>query len=382
MLYQRGKELDSDGKKRKRIWWYRFRFGGRIVHESAKTTSKTVARDAERVRRRELEEKWNRIKRRTLPPTFERASREYLQARENRVAAHTVTIDRQALKHLLPAFGPRLLSDIEARDIAGYQSKRQRDGAQGRTVNLEIGVLQRILRMHRLWDALAPDVHMLPERRDIGRALTAVEEGRLLEATAKTDSACHTATVLALNTAMRHDEIRTLTWGQLDWQARTLTVGKSKTQAGTGRVIPLNSTAFDALVRWTSHFPETRPVYYVFPWCESRHVDPTRPTNGWRTAWRNSLKRAGVKCRFHDLRVTCITKLAEGQASDMTVMSIAGHVSHRMLEHYSRIRLDAKRRALDALAGKPDSAAIAGSVNQIGNQLEVSLESEMPKPLN
>ena len=48
MLYQRGKEIDRSGKKRKRIWWYRFRFAGRIVHESAKTISKEVARDAER----------------------------------------------------------------------------------------------------------------------------------------------------------------------------------------------------------------------------------------------------------------------------------------------------------------------------------------------
>ena len=52
MLYQRGKA---------RIWWYRFRFGGRIVHESAKTASKTLAIQAERQRRRELEQSWNHV---------------------------------------------------------------------------------------------------------------------------------------------------------------------------------------------------------------------------------------------------------------------------------------------------------------------------------
>lgn len=67
MVYQRGK---------RRFWWYRFRFGGRTVHESAKTTSKTLAREAERQRRRELEESWNHVGgRRKLPPTFERASK-------------------------------------------------------------------------------------------------------------------------------------------------------------------------------------------------------------------------------------------------------------------------------------------------------------------
>jgi Phage integrase family len=53
--------------------------------------------------------------------------------------------------------------------------------------------------------------------------------------------------------------------------------------------------------------------------------------------------------RFHDLRHHAITELAESQASDQTIMAIAGHVSQKMLAHYSHIRLEAKRLALDAL---------------------------------
>jgi hypothetical protein len=33
-------------------------------------------------------------------------------------------------------------------------------------------------------------------------------------------------------------------------------------------------------------------------------------------------------------------------------MAIAGHVSPRMLAHYSHVRLDAKRQALDALSSR------------------------------
>jgi hypothetical protein len=55
--------------------------------------------------------------------------------------------------------------------------------------------------------------------------------------------------------------------------------------------------------------------------------------------------------RFHDLRHHAITELAEGQASDATIKSIAGHVSQRMLEHYSHVRMERKRQALDALSG-------------------------------
>jgi hypothetical protein len=34
---------------------------------------------------------------------------------------------------------------------------------------------------------------------------------------------------------------------------------------------------------------------------------------------------------------------------DHVLESISGHLSRRMLEHYSHVRIDAKRKALDAL---------------------------------
>jgi hypothetical protein len=65
--------------------------------------------------------------------------------------------------------------------------------------------------------------------------------------------------------------------------------------------------------------------------------------------------------------VTCITKLAESQASDMTIMAIAGHLSRRMLEHYSRIRTEAKRTALDAISGPVFEAGVHQNVHQTAN---------------
>lgn len=54
--------------------------------------------------------------------------------------------------------------------------------------------------------------------------------------------------------------------------------------------------------------------------------------------------------RFHDLRHHAITELAESGASDQAIMAIARHVSREMLEHYSHIRLEAKRRAVEVLS--------------------------------
>ena len=91
--------------------------------------------------------------------------------------------------------------------------------------------------------------------------------------------------------------------------------------------------------------------------------DPTKPMICWRSAWR-AIRAAAAKgdpekgippmanlarLRFHDLRHHAITELAESAASDSVIRSIAGHVSQKMLEHYSHVRLEANRRALDAL---------------------------------
>ena len=165
-----------------------------------------------------------------------------------------------------------------------------------------------------------------------------------------------------------------------------------QTQAGSGRVIPLNQPAFDALVKWAGRLVESNAEDYVFPACENARldcerpdtsrIDRSQPIKSWRTAWRRALKGAGLKFRFHDLRHTCITKLAESQASEQTLMAIAGHVSRSMIEHYSHIRMEAKRAALDAIAAQPPQAVFGVGVNQNVNQLPERESSTLAKSLN
>jgi integrase len=70
----------------------------------------------------------------------------------------------------------------------------------------------------------------------------------------------------------------------------------------------------------------------------------------WDTAWRALRDAAGLPgLRFHDLRHTVVTRLLEAGEPDHVVESITGHLSRRMLEHYSHIRLSAKKAALDRL---------------------------------
>ncbi len=377
----------SDG-----IWWMRFRFGGRFVHESTRTKSKTLAREAERQRRRELETKWNHVERRSLPPTFERAASAWLEAEKPHLAERTYEIYDSAIRcHLIPSLGPRLLCDISADAVASYQAKRKKAGASARTINKELQVLRQIMKRHKLWANLQGDVKFEREHSDIGKALSREDEKNLLAACGP-NPLLNAVVTLALNTALRKNEIRFLRWSQIDFEKRTVTVGKSKTQAGSGRLIPLNKPAFDALAKWAGRLVESNAKDYAFPACEAagierkhpdmERIDPSRPITSWRSAWRAALKRAGLQIRFHDLRHTCITKLAESQASEHTLMAIAGHVSRKMIEHYSHIRIEAKRAALDAIAAQPVQAVFETGVNQNVNQLPASDSRASAKSLN
>lgn len=141
--------------------------------------------------------------------------------------------------------------------------------------------------------------------------------------------------------------MKQLTWNQLNLKRGYLTVGKSKTEAGEGRTIPLNSAlsaTMNEYAEWyQERFSEIKPEWYVFPFGKPRPSDPTRPVTTLKTAWNNVRKNAKVKGRWHDHRHTMITDLAENGAGDQTIMDIAGHVSKNMLKHYSHIRMEAKR---------------------------------------
>jgi len=83
----------------------------------------------------------------------------------------------------------------------------------------------------------------------------------------------------------------------------------------------------------------------------------------WKKAWKDARIAAGVRYRWHDLRHTFITRLAERpEISEQTIMSLAGHVSRSMLSRYSHIRIQAKQSAIEALEkGASDAISDEGS---------------------
>jgi len=346
--------------KRGDTYWYEFIFAGKRIRESSKTHSKTVAREAEKDRRRSLE--------RTLAglPAENRADRvQTVKDVVTRYLAHyglnhrdgSIRFSTQRLAHVLRKLGSMVLPDLTEDAVRDYIRRRRAEGAAGRTINMELGELSRAI--GRPWSVLWPKVRKMEERKDVGKALSPAEESRLLEALRLSPHPWRTPMLtafvrIALLTGMRSGEITSLTWGQADLERRVLTVGRAKTACGTGRQIPMNAQLFavvSAHADWfTDRFGAVKPDHYLFPFGKPTPNDPTRHITDMSSAWEALRARAGVECRLHDLRHTAATKMAEAGVPESTMLALMGHMSRAMLERYSHIRMAAKREAVEALA--------------------------------
>ena len=347
------------------VWWYEFRFRGVRIRESSYSSNKAVAGRIERERRRSLELGNAGIQDTSKPLTFAAAAKAYVADREAHWAPKTLEIQRNSLGHLLPYFSRMLLSGLKGSDISRYQASRQKEKASARTINIEVGLVRQILRKHRRWADLQPDVHMLRERTDIGRALSPDEQHRILLACEKSCSrSLYPAVLLSLHTGLRKSELRLMKWRQIDLLKPEITVGKSKTAGGEGRGIPLSDAALQSLMDWRAQFPDALPEHFVFP--SERYglvgqegtfggnvrpyeVIPTVAIKSWQTAWSTAKKAAGVECRWHDLRHSFVSRMAEGQATDTTITALAGWMSKKMMERYSHVRNESKRAAISIL---------------------------------
>ncbi|WP_348265271.1 integrase [Telmatobacter sp. DSM 110680] len=389
--------------KGSKVWTMDFLFHAQRIRESTGTRSKTLALKIEDKRRRELEEGAAGIRKQRHPLLLSVAADEWLDMKKATLAPRSVKIEQANLAHLLPELGRKLICDIEAREIARYQRKRLDEEASPKTVNLEVGTLRAILKRSGQWARLQPEVKMLPTRDDIGRAISTEEEAALLQACSQSRSRSLVPFVtLAIETGARYGTIRTLQWGNVDFENRCLKWGKDKTASGTGRIVPLSQRALAALSFWATNFPERKPEHYVFPSeryggagdgfslsPKAYHVDPSKPIGSIKEAWEAARLRAArilkggteesdangetdlkeavvpLACRFHDLRHTAVSRMLNAGIPIAKVAKIVGWSGSTMVlmaKRYGHFALNDLRDAVESISkGKIDAASLVFS---------------------
>lgn len=354
--------------KRGSTWWADFSIGTKRLRISLKTSDHREAARKEKLRISEAQNGGGLLPRKVAKITVTEAAESYLVRRQSEVSASTIRLEGDALKQVKRHLGTSVLGSLTPESITSYVQRRKAERIGNRTLNIEVGVLRRILKQFKLWHLVGDGYKPLPEPKDVGRALSPEQELRLFSVASSNPewSVAFWMSLITANTTAGGCELRNLKLQDIDLGARMLyvRVGKNRFRV---RAIPMNLTALWAVERLLNRAHElgaSNPEHFLIPRrVGGKRYDPTQPPSrwAWRTAWRKLTKKAELGgLRPHDLRHHAITKLAESsEASEQTIMSIAGHVSREMLEHYSHIRQEAKRRAVESLDNATITAQLA-----------------------
>jgi integrase len=353
-----------------KVWVMDFHFHGQRIRESTLQTSITRAKEVQAKRKQELRDGASGVRKRQAPKLFRIAAADFCKSKKS-WSENTRESARKSLEHLTTAFGKKLITDIEAHHISTYQDKRAAE-VSGRSVNIEVGLLRSILRKHGLWARLQPDVEFLPEKTDVGHALTSEEETILLAECGKSRSRLLLPFVsLLLETGARYNTIRTLQWERVGLVAGAVKFAKDKTKYSSDRTVPLSQRGMEILRFWAQQFPDRKPTDYVFPYGRvggagaddtfgfaggsSYNTDTSRPIGSLKEAWETARKNAGLShVRSHDFRHTAVSRMIAARVPLPIIGKIVGwspSTLARMAARYGHFSLEEMRSAVDTISG-------------------------------
>src|ERR1017187_3721855 len=178
------KYRDKDGALvESNVYWYEFFYAKKRIRESAKTSRKTIAVEAEKRKKLELERAYAGLPVEAASmriSTVLDCTKAYRVAYEQGHREKSKTWVAERLNKVEAALGSVLLPSLTEERIREYMKARKAEGAGGRTVNMEVSMLARAI--GKKWSILWPKVKPNEEPKDIGRALPPEEEERILKA--------------------------------------------------------------------------------------------------------------------------------------------------------------------------------------------------------
>lgn len=181
-----------------------------------------------------------------------------------------------------------------------------------------------------------------PENNEVVRFLSEAERIALLNACkASTWDKFYLLVMLALTTGARRGELLKLTWGDIDFERQTASVNQTKN--GDKKTLPLAPTVIEELNR----FKASNSQELIF-------ASKRRPDSAfnYNEIWYQTLKIAHIKnFRFHDLRHSCASYLAQSGATLLEIGAVLGHRQINVTKRYSHLTTDHKSNLINRVLG-------------------------------
>ena len=162
---------------------------------------------------------------------------------------------------------------------------------------------------------------------------------------------------------MRRAGIISLTWNQIDFQARRIKVENAKSEKL--RFIPINNYLFKQILRLKNENGQSAFVFF--------NPETKQPFLDMKTGFKKACRNSGIEglC-FHDLRHTFATRLVAKRIDVETVRELLGHHSITVTQRYIHSNDERKRRAVDVLSKQSDETGL-NSDKESDNRKSVEL---------
>jgi integrase len=187
---------------------------------------------------------------------------------------------------------------------------------------------------------------MLKEPRGVVRFLADVERVRMLEA-GMADPVIRAAVIVDISTAWRKGELLGLRWADIDFKNATATIRDTKNaEIKVSHLLPEAVEALLALKKLPV-VSITHPFHIIT-------AHKAKPKSALDHRWRTVRATAKLdsRFRFHDLRHTCASYLAQAGASDMELRAVLGHKTAAMVVRYAHLRPGAAVTGHSAIGAK------------------------------
>lgn len=281
---------------------------------------------------------------RSKAPLFEDYAKEFeASVPHQKTRSRYETSNRSLLEKLK---GVRI-SEISATLIEEYIQSRLAVGIGPATVNRDLAVLRRMLKLAQRKRFITHnpfiEIEFLEERKHRRKPyiLSHKEEEALLAVASPQIRAV--ATVILETGARPISECFQLRWNDIDFANDFIQIRESKTRAGI-RKVPLSARCKIELLRWREHVGPGVSLY-VFPNMSA----PDRPVKDLRRSWAKALNDAKLAPFWmYNLRHTFASRLSAAGVPDVFVAQLLGHSTPSILQTYAKVideyRRDAIRR--------------------------------------
>lgn len=232
------------------------------------------------------------------------------------------------------------IKDIKFSEVEYLKIKLLERGVSKVTVNRYLEILSKMFNLMKDDDKITHNPikksSRFPDKNYSVRYLNKEEEKRLNKVLPLSFKQLVKADLL---TGLRRENICELTWSQINMDLKYIELLENK--GNKHLIIPINSK----LYRMLDKTPKEKRTGYVF----------INPNTGTRyrhieRMWHKWIEKAKIeKFRFHDLRHTYCTRLAEEGVAPAVLKELMGHSDIRTTERYIHITQNALRQAVEKL---------------------------------